>query len=110
MVIKFTTLIKNDSLQVGDVAYYKTTTSIGSTDFAYNPMRIGKIDDISSDSITINSVSSTPGPNDFIMFSKNKSVNNTSLLGYYAEVKIANNSMEHAELFTLSSEIAPSSK
>lgn len=110
MIIKLTTLIKNDSLQVGDVAYYKTPTPIGSTDFAYNPILIGIITNISNDSITIDSTSSTPGPNDFIMFSKNKSVNNTSLLGYYAEVKIANNSMDHAELFALSSEITPSSK
>ena len=44
------------------------------------------------------------------MFSKNKAVNNTSLIGYFAEVKLRNNSKEKAELFALSSEIAESSK
>ena len=39
------------------------------------------------------------------MFSKDKSVNNTSLLGYYAEVKLNNNSENKAELFVLSSEV-----
>ena len=52
----------------------------------------------------------TVGPGDFIMFSKNQAVNNTSLLGYYAKVELKNNSLEHAELFAVSSEIAPSSK
>ena len=44
------------------------------------------------------------------MFSKNKAANNTSLLGYYAEVKLSNNSIDKAELFTLGSQIVPSSK
>ncbi len=33
------------------------------------------------------------------MFSKNKSVNNSSLLGYYAEIILVNNSNEKAEMF-----------
>ena len=47
MVIKFTTLIKNDSLQVGDVAYYKTTTSIGvsTTTFKDQDARPNRIED-----------------------------------------------------------------
>ena len=44
------------------------------------------------------------------MFSKNKSANNTSLVGYFAEVKLRNNSTDRAELFALSSEVAQSSK
>ena len=36
--------------------------------------------------------------------------NDTSLLGYYAEVKLSNNSTEKAELFALNSEITASSK
>ena len=44
------------------------------------------------------------------MFSKDKVANNTSLLGYFAEVKLINNSTEKAELFALSSEIRLSSK
>ena len=44
------------------------------------------------------------------MFSKNKSVNNTSLTGYFAEVKLSNNSTDAAELFAINSEVIPSSK
>ena len=44
------------------------------------------------------------------MFSKNKEVNNNSLLGYYAEVKLINNSTDKIELFTLGSEVTESSK
>ena len=44
------------------------------------------------------------------MFQKDRLANNTSLLGYYAEVKLSNNSTEKAELFALSSEITASSK
>ena len=44
------------------------------------------------------------------MFSKDPIVNNSSLLGYYAEVKLSNDSTEKAELFALGSEITQSSK
>ena len=44
------------------------------------------------------------------MFSKNKQANNSSLLGYYAEVKLTNDSTSKAELFALSSEVLESSK
>ena len=37
-------------------------------------------------------------------------VNNSSLLGYYAEIKLSNESTEKAELFALGSEITQSSK
>jgi len=44
------------------------------------------------------------------MFSKNRVINNSSLLGYYAEVKLLNQSDEKAELFALGAEIIQSSK
>ena len=44
------------------------------------------------------------------MFSKDKIANNTSLVGYFAEVKLSNDSTDKAELFSLGSEITPSSK
>jgi hypothetical protein len=46
----------------------------------------------------------------FIMFSKNKNANLTSLKGYYANARFENNSKEKAELFAVSSEIVESSK
>jgi hypothetical protein len=44
------------------------------------------------------------------MFVKNPEVNSTSLKGYYSEIKMQNNTMEKAELFAVSSEVAISSK
>lgn len=51
-----------------------------------------------------------PNPGDFIMFSKDNSVNLSSLLGYYAEVEVVNDSNEKAKLFAVSTDISESSK
>jgi len=111
MVIQLTSAIQNDSLQIGDIAYAVTPTTIGSTQTANSPMLVGVIAAIGVGSITITDPPNyTPSPDDFLMFSKDKQANNTSLLGYYAEVKLIKNSTEEAELFAFSSEIAPSSK
>ena len=50
-----------------------------------------------------------PGAHDFIMFSKYKE-GDAGVLGYYADVKLVNNSTEKAELFSVSSEITINSK
>ena len=81
-----------------------------SSGFGNDPTKIGEITEIGLDYIKIDSVASAPGSDDFIMFSKNKSVNNSSLLGYYAEVKLTNDSDKKAELFALGSEVSESSK
>tara|TARA_R100001443_G_scaffold56237_1_gene67256 strand:+ start:3237 stop:3572 length:336 start_codon:yes stop_codon:yes gene_type:complete len=100
----------NISLQVGDTAWYTAVSQVGDQDYASNPQKIGVITATTPSSITIDSEISVPSAGDFIMFSKNQAVNNTSLLGYYAKVELKNNSLEHAELYAVSSEIAPSSK
>ena len=51
-----------------------------------------------------------PSKSDYILFSKNQAINTSSLLGYYADVKLENNSKNKAELFSLNSEITESSK
>ena len=51
-----------------------------------------------------------PTPSDFIMFGKDKTVNTSSLIGYYAQVNFVNNSTEKVELFSVGSEIFESSK
>ena len=113
ITISLTKTINNASLQIGDTAYYvgsvdDTTTSVAnSTD---SVKKIGKITAIGSNNVTIDTAINTPSNGDFIMFSKDKIVNNTSLLGYYAEVKLSNDSTDKAELFALSSEVAHSSK
>jgi|TARA_R110000765_G_scaffold228874_1_gene332517 hypothetical protein len=103
--------IDNVSLQIGDVAYYvkddDTSTSV--TSFTDSVERIGVITSIGTSYIVVDSTIEPPA-NAFLMFSKDKVANNTSLLGYFAEVKLINNSTEKAELFALSSEIGLSSK
>ena len=117
ITIKLKNKIDNDSLQVGDDAYYVTPGAAidGINHSTEDPIKIGEITEIDSDVggvglITVETVNSTPSIDDFIMFQKNRRVNNTSLLGYYAEVKLNNNSEDKAELFALSSEITASSK
>ena len=115
--------INNTSLQIGDMAYFITpTTSVTedgsvvtlpnsfSTEGDSIILKIGKITQVTSSYIQVETPINTPNADDFIMFSKDKSVNNTSLLGYYAKVKLVNNSTEKAELFALGSEITASSK
>ena len=100
----------NVSLQIGDSVFFTNTTGVGSQQVASNPQLVGKITSMNENSITVDNEQSVPSAGSFLMFRKNRIVNNTSLLGYYAEVKLSNNSEDKAELFTLSSEIVPSSK
>ena len=104
--IIFTRNIQNISLQVGDIAYYVTPDTSG---YNSDPEIIGKISAIGKNFII---VPTNPGitADDFIMFSKNKAVNNSSLLGYYAEVKLSNDSTGKVELFSIGSEVTQSSK
>ena len=117
MKINLLSSIQNDSLQIGDIAFFTQTQSTGTLEHATgdsngtsNITRIGKIDVIGPGYITIDNPEATPGGKDFIMFSKDKQINNAGLLGYYAEVKLTNNSTEPAELFAIASEVITSSK
>ena len=51
-----------------------------------------------------------PASDDFIMFSKDNKANLSSLLGYYALVKIRNDSLEKAEMFSVGADFVESSK
>ena len=57
-----------------------------------------------------NAITSGVGLGDFIMFSKSNQANLSSLLGYYAEATLLNNSPYEAELFAVSTEVSESSK
>ena len=106
--------IVNTSLQVGDIACYVETKETNGpnneiTNFTDQVKVIGRVDSIGVSHIVVDSTIFPPSDS-FIMFQKNRLANNTSLLGYFAEVKLSNNSTEKAELFALSSEITQSSK
>ena len=51
-----------------------------------------------------------PLPNDYFYFTKDRSVDSSGVLGYYAEVKMKDTSTTKSELYSVSSEIFESSK
>ena len=131
--------IINESVQVGDIAYFTPLTTVGTSTvpftqgFTSTVIELGQIIAILNPNLTTGPTATihildfltlpvppnppnTPDPAllptslDFIMFGKDKSVNTTSLVGYYADVKFVNTSNEKVELFSVGSEIAESSK
>ena len=110
----------NSSAQVGDIVYYTNPTSAtGSAILQANTSivtKFGPITDIrpgSSPEIDVVydlSLVSPPGVGAYIMFEKDKQVNSSSLIGYYAEVELMNNSDAKIELFSLGSEVSENSK
>lgn len=103
----------NESLQVGDMVYYTPTTSVGGFSTGSTKIQMGTVVTIPSRFvITCNIDDSTDRPdvNDFIFFSKDNSANMASILGYYADVTLENNSRSKAELFSVGSEFSESSK
>ena len=117
ITINFTGNINNDSLQIGDMAYFVTPIPLsGFAQSTIAPSFIGSVEGITGTSIIVNETIQTatppllPGPNDFIMFAKDSEANLSGLVGYYAEIEIKNDSTEKAEMFSISSEVTPSSK
>lgn len=109
----------NTSLQVGDIAYSNTQLTIqsptggGMPGPMINAMLLGPVVGISDLTVEIHISSNgnvAPNVGEFIFFSKNKNINTSSLLGYYADVKFENNSTNKIELFSIGSEVSESSK
>tara|TARA_R110002073_G_scaffold261043_2_gene423856 strand:- start:153 stop:557 length:405 start_codon:yes stop_codon:yes gene_type:complete len=121
----------NESIQVGDNVYYTPLTAVATNPSTANTSTVtelGKIVAITPtgpntviqvlDFLTLPLMPPNTNPDpaylptatDFIVFGKDKSVNTTSVIGYYAKVDFVNNSSEKAELFSVGSEIAESSK
>lgn len=104
----------NFSAQIGDIVYY-SLPRVGYTHSELNQtFLLGPIIDITDNSITVeyeNTISTAPPPGAFISFVKDKRVNTSSLVGYYAEVKLVNNARDcDVELFSIGSDIQVSSK
>ena len=138
MIFQFNEPI-NESVQIGDVVYYCPNIGHGGFPTVDNNIastgivRIGLVTSMSivnglyqlvvtitdQNNLTIPStltpqqaVDIVVGYNagDFIMFSKDTETNRNSLLGYYAEVRLGNDSPDIAELFAVSTEASESSK
>ena len=99
--------LQNSSLQVHDKAWKSVPDANG---FGSEKILIGEITEVGINYIKIDSPLTSVDPDDFIMFNKDNKVNKNSLVGYYAEVKLENNSSSKAELFSIGSEITESSK
>lgn len=108
----------NTSAQVGDIAYYSPTSTVAGSGFStVTTGNIKKLGDISvidksagSISILIDTDNTALVNGDYIMFEKDKRVNSSSILGYYADVHLVNYSTEKIELFSVGSEVTVSSK
>jgi hypothetical protein len=110
----------NVSAQVGDIIYYTPTAPQGgfTQGALVNTVMLGPILSITplpngTTRIIVeydDSISSLPANGDFVSFAKDKRVNTSSLLGYYADVKFVNDSTGKIELFAIGSEISESSK
>ena len=102
----------NASLQVGDVIYHKTPSDVSgfSVIDSSGITRYGVVESIAASTVTVTLDGTAPMAGDFILFAKNSTVNTSSLLGYYADVKLENNSKVKAEIFSIGSEVTESSK
>ena len=108
----------NTSVQIGDIAYYVPTAT--SASFDVNSSSIIEIGPVvapfsAGPPGVLNINTSLPPPmypytGDFILFSKDNKANLSSMLGYYAEVKMINDSKDKAELFRVSADYFESSK
>ena len=108
----------NTSIQVGDMVYYSVLTTVGGSGFPINGAirQLGVVTNINADSInviydeTVIPPAELPTLSSYLMFAKDKQVNSSSIIGYYAEVEFKNYSTDKIELFSIGSEITESSK
>ena len=116
----------NTSVQIGDMVYYVPTNTSGTFDVAplINATEIGEVTaitnqdgalDVTTNPITMNVFDPTgpinqPSIGDFIMFSKNRAVNTSGIIGYYADIKLVNHTTSKAEMFSIASGVIESSK
>ena len=112
-IIQINTLgeMQNPSLQVGDYAFYQGLNEDNPIHTANNPILIGQITDLGENYIQVESSLDPANISGFLMYSKSKVANNSSLNGYYAEVTFRNSDVNHqAEIFAINSEVSQSSK
>jgi hypothetical protein len=119
----------NTSCQVGDIAYYVTVldqdgfqTGFDDDGVSNGIVKIGDIREINNPTTTSPTMrvettlaysalgGGTPLTGKFIMFTKDNRANLSSPLGYYASVKMVNNSTTEAEMFSIGIEAYDSSK
>tara|TARA_R110001592_G_scaffold232857_1_gene490384 strand:- start:355 stop:723 length:369 start_codon:yes stop_codon:yes gene_type:complete len=108
------------SVQINDIAYYVPVSSSGGFDTQNSDIvKIGRIRSVGINNIVCDIASSTVPPsvyngsnstNHLIMFSKDSAANMSSLIGYYAEIQLTNDSTLESELYSLEADFFESSK
>jgi len=97
----------NVNIENNDKVYFATSNQ----DVLGDPQYAGEVTNVYSEKIEVNVDDSIEIPTDaFIFFSKNITVNESSLKGYYADLTLENSSNKKAELFAVTSNITVSSK
>lgn len=97
----------NVNIENNDKVYFSTSNQGVLGDHQY----AGEVTNVYGEKIEVNVVDGVVIPLDaFIFFSKNITVNESSLKGYYADLTLENSSNKKAELFAVSSNITVSSK
>lgn len=109
----------NVSVQEGDIMYASRLNELDSSGINTDgivqkpPISIGEIIRVDHEdrSIEIDTIGySEFSKEHYLFFSKNRSVNTSGILGYYASVEYRNYSRKKAEIFATGTEYAPSSK
>ena len=106
----------NVSAQIGDTLYYVPTGS--SAQFQVNSsdiIEIGPITFVNPNGLEFWCFTTLipglyPNSSDYIFFAKDNKANQSNVLGYYAKVKIKNNSQEEAEIHAITADCFESSK
>ena len=109
------------SMSVGDSVYKVSSSMVQAGGITYSgnqqPQLLGTITKIVSDGIYVYTDQSGTLVNsgEIIMYAKNSVVNKSGIKGYYAQIKMKvepknNESIPYSELFSVGSEITPSSK
>ena len=106
----------NSSVQPGDIVYYVSPSTLPNSTvqqaLTSGVTKLGIVVSVTTNSIDVRHSSTVNAPlgGEYIMFEKDKQVNSSSLIGYYAEVELMNNSDAKIELFSLGSEVSENSK
>jgi hypothetical protein len=98
----------NKSLQIGDTVHYAVVTN----NVTGSPIEVGSVTAFTDTTVTCNvaSTADVPTTSNFFFFSKDNKANLSSLVGYFAEVEMKNESTSEVELYQVGSEIVESSK
>ena len=95
-----------------DIVYFSQANTVGIHSTASQIKTLGPVVSTTTNSVTCSYASGTTLPltTDFIMFAKDRVVNMSSLLGYFAEFRVRNDSKDKAELYSINVDVFESSK